>query len=181
MAGSWRILFVVVASLLTASTASAFNGRFGLWRAPVSVSYYYVVPYVYCPPGPLVLPVPDARPGMRYAPATAAPPSGTVEPPLQKKVSSEARMPVIVTSHALGGSAAPARPPLANDRCRVGFWNLSGRDVTLTIDGKALSLPKDRAVTLDLERSFTWQVEGRPQHVERLAEGIATHEVVIQE
>jgi hypothetical protein len=184
MAGSCRILLgVVFVSILTTSTASAFNGRFGFWRSPPTASNYYAMPSPYwCPPGPTgpaVFPVPDARPmPMQYAPATPAPPS-TPEPPI-KKASNDPRMPMIVTSHAPSGGAVQARP-LAKDRCRVGFWNLSGRDVSLTIDGKTTLLPKDRAITVDLERQFTWQVEGRPPHSERLPEGKTTHEVVIQE
>ena len=97
------------------------------------------------------------------------------------KTSNDSRMPVIVTSHAQSGALSAATSPVPKDRCRVGFWNLSGRDVTLVIAGKALSLAKDRAVTLDLEREFAWQVSGRSQHVERVGEGQATHEVVIRE
>jgi hypothetical protein len=186
---------------LLASSADAFNGRFGIGRTPTttttSSSYssysvipatYLVVPYYYCPPTPAtptVIPVPDARPG--YANPVPAPPSSTGEPPLQKgimppaKTSNEARMPVIVTSHAQSGLLSAGATPIPKDRCRVGFWNLSGRDVTLVIGGQTISLAKDRAVTMDLERQFAWQVEGRPQHVERVGEGQATHEVVIRE
>ena len=193
MAGFGRSLFsVLVAWFLLTSSADAFNGRFGMGRAPsASSSYaaipatYLAIPYYYCPPTPTVIPVPDARPG--YANPVPAPPSTTGEPPLQKgvmppaKTLNDPRMPVIVTSHAQSGALSAAASPIPKDRCRVGFWNLSGRDVTLVIDGKAMSLAKDRAVTLDLERQFAWQVSGRSQHVERVGEGQETHEVVIRE
>ena len=188
MAGVGRLSFcVVVVSVLAASSVSAFGGRFGPWNAPATVhdyyavpSTYWVAPYYYCPPmpGPRVIAVPDAQP-------TPAPPSPTGEPPLQKgiekKVSNDPRMPVIVTSHAVGGNYVPGTAPLAKDRCRVGFWNLSGREVTLMIDGKSWHVAKDRAVTLDLERQFTWQIEGRPSHSERIGEAQASHEIVIRE
>ena len=189
MAGVWRLSFcVVVVSALAASQASSFGGRFGSSSAPATTVHYYyavpttywVVPYYYCPPlaAPRVIPVPDARP-------TPAPPSPTGEPPLQKmiekKVSNDARMPIIVTSHAVGGNFVPGTMPLAKDRCRVGFWNLSGREVTLMIEGKSWTLAKDRAVTLDLERQFSWQIEGRSQHAERVSDGQASHEIVIRE
>jgi len=175
MAGSWRLpLCVLAITLLAASTASSFHGRFGMMRPP-TVSNYYAVP-IYCPPGPTVIPVPDA-PRMPYAKPTAAPPSSTGEPPLAApKASNDPRKPVIATSHAQGTSKAPAK-----DRCRVGFWNLSGHEVTVTIDGRTITLAKDRAATFDLEREFTWQVSGRPQNVERLPEGQATHEVLIRD
>ena len=185
MAGAWRLsLCVVTVSLLAATSANAFGSRLGSWRSPATVSYYYVVPYYYyCPPLPMVIPVPAAtRPG--YAIPTPAPPSATGEPPLQKvpaKAVNDPRLPVIVTSHALGGSHLPGAAPLPKDRCRVGFWNLSGRDVTLLIDGKAWKLSKDRAVTLDLDRQFAWQIQGGTQRVERVPEGLATHEVLIRE
>jgi hypothetical protein len=183
MAGTWRLAVSVVAlSLLVTSPAHAFGGRFGVWSAPPTVAYYYAPPvysagpYYYCPPTqtpmPRIIPVPDARP------------SPTGEPPLRNsndKTSNDLRMPVIVTAHAIGGNYVPGSSPLAKDRCRVGFWNLSGREVTLRIDGKAWTLPKNREVTLDLERQFSWQVEGRPQHVERVAEGGASHEVVVRD
>jgi hypothetical protein len=90
-------------------------------------------------------------------------------------------MPVIVTSHTLGGGFVPGSRPLAKDRCRVGFWNLAGRDVTVVVDGKAFRLAKDRSITMDLERQFAWQIEGQPLHVERLPETALSHEVVIRE
>ena len=189
MAGIWHLtFFVVVVSALTTSSASAFGGRFSSWNAPATTVHYYyavpsnywAVPYYYCPPmtTPRVIPVPDARP-------TAAPPSPTGEPPMQKmiekKVSNDSKMPIIVTSHAVGGNYVPGTTPLAKDRCRVGFWNLSGREVTLLIDGKAWKLAKDRAVTLDLELQFSWHVEGSPQHIERITDGQTSHEIVIRE
>jgi hypothetical protein len=184
MAVTWRIAVSVVAvTLLVTSCASAFGGRLGAWSAPPAVTYYYAAPmysmgpyYYNCPPmsapTPRIIPVPDARPMQ------------TGEPPLQKmtdKGTAEARKPVIVASHAVGGSYLPGSSPLAKDHCRVGFWNLSGRDVTLQVDGKTWTLPKNRAVTLDLERQFSWNLEGRPQRVEQVSQGQAVYEVVIRE
>jgi len=184
MAGAWRLSFcVVTVSMLAASSANAFGSRVGPWRSPATVSYYYVVPYYYyCPPLPIVIPVPDARPS--YAIPTPAPPSTTGEPPLQigpAKAVNDPRLPEIVTSHALGGGQLPGAAPLPKNRCRVGFWNLSGRDVTLVIDGKARQLSKNQAVTLDLDRQFAWQIQGRTQRVERVPEGLAAHEVLVRE
>ena len=184
MAGAWRFsLCVVTVSLLAATSANAFGSRLGAWRSPATVSYYYAVPYYYyCPPLTMVIPVPDARPG--YAIPTPAPPSATGEPPLQKgplKAVNDPRLPEIVTSHALGGSHVPGASPLPKNRCRVGFWNLSGRDVTLLIDGKAWKLSKDRAVTLDLDRQFAWQIQGGTQRVERVPEGLTAYEVLLRE
>ena len=158
MAGLWRGVFCVLAFSVLASGAHAFGGRLG--SSPPTGSYYYAapsvywIPYSYCPPltvpTPRVIPVPDAVP-------KPAPPSPTGEPPLQKaiekKASNDPRMPLIVTSHAVGGNYVPGSAPLA----------------------------KDRSVTLDLERQFSWQVEGQPQHVERVGETQTTLELVIRD
>jgi hypothetical protein len=69
---------------------------------------------------------------------------------------------------------------LAKDRCRVGFWNLSGKDVTLVVGGKTHSLARDRAITLELPRTFVWQVDQQPSNTERVADDQATFEVVIR-
>jgi hypothetical protein len=166
MAGSWRLLLcVAVVSLCVTSGASAFGGRSSRSQAAPSVSYYYAQPYYYyCPSAPLVIPVPDARP-------TPAPPSQTKEPPMQK-ATSDALPPVILATHA---------SPVGKDRCRVGFWNLTGRDVTLTIDGKARTLPKNQEVTLELASQFAWQIDQQAQHIERVPTGQGVFEVVIRE
>ena len=185
MAGISRMLFCVLLTMsFGASSATAFGGRLFGWGGSTTTHYYYAspaygsMPYMYCPPyaspSPMVIPVPDARP-------TPAPPSQTGEPPLQKKASYDPRMPVIVTSHASGGNYSTGSTPLAKDRCRIGFWNLTGRDITLTVDGKSWKLAKDRALTLDLPHQFTWQADGRLQHVERIAEGQTSQEIAIRE
>ena len=115
-------------------------------------------------PPPRKQPVKDVRPP---APAGPAAEGGT--------------RPAIVTTRALANGYIPGATPLAKDRCRVGFWNVTGRDVTLTVGGKAWPLAKDRSLTLDLERQFTWQIDQEPQHVERIPDVQSTHEVVLRE
>ena len=179
MVGLRRVLCVVVTLPIAATAADAFGGRLGGGSStparPVSYSYY-VAPvtywYYYCPPTPMVLPVPATQP--TYARPTPAPPSQTPEPPLQKMIS-DPRAPVVITTRS------PSSMPSDKDRCRVGFWNLTNRDVTLTIDGKAWTVPANRTITLETGRQFTWQIGQKAQHVERVADGLATHEVVIRE
>jgi hypothetical protein len=65
------------------------------------------------------------------------------------------------------------------DRCRVGFWNLTGRAVTIKVDGKSVTLAKDRDITLDLERQFTWRLDGGPERSVRIDADLATHEIAI--
>jgi len=172
MAGTWRIsLGTIVLVLTLASNVDAFNGRFGLWPSASRNTSYYSAPvyYYYCPPDVRVVPVPDARPG--YATPTPAPPSG--EPPLG---ASDSRLPKITTTRSLDSALSSTK-----DRCRVGFWNLSGHDVMVTVEGKAWSLPKNQVLRFDIERQFTWQVAGQSQHVERVPDGQGVHEVIIRE
>ncbi|MSQ97083.1 MAG: hypothetical protein EXR98_21370 [Gemmataceae bacterium] len=185
MAGTSRLALGVFASLLLiVSSADAFGGRFGIRRS----SAYYSVPSTSgfwldpnCLPLPKVLPVPDAGRTQKFATPTTAPPSPTAEPPLQKKTSNDPRMPVITTAHSLPSGFVPGAAPLPKERCRVGFWNLSGREVTLTVDGKTWTLTKDRSLTLDLDRQFAWQIAGQALRVERVPEGQAAQEVLIRD
>jgi hypothetical protein len=171
MAGSWRLLATaVVITTLVASTADAFGFRFGLGAGSMRSSSYSAAPiyYYYCPPGPTIVPVPDAHP--KLAIPTPAPPSGTVEPSLG---STDPRLPKIITRSA--------DAELAKDRCRVGFWNLTGRDVVVTIEGKTMPLAKNQALRFDLNRQFSWQMAGRSQIVERVPVGENVYEVIIRE
>ncbi len=182
--------------VLIVPTAVGFGGRSSGGQVKPSASYYvpysypfayyYVqpIPY-YCPPSaPQIVPVPDApdRP-------IPAPPRQTSEPPLNQppppvpappmKATGPLQSPIIITTRSVGAFTSGSTP-IPKDRCRVGFWNLSGRDVTLTIDNRAMTLAKDRALTIDLDRQFAWQADQQPQHVERIPEGQTTHEIVIR-
>ncbi len=125
--------------------------------------------YYYCPPTAMITPVPDAYP--KYAKPTPAPPS-SVEPPIGSK---DPRAPKIMARSIGAGDTA------SKERCRVGFWNLTGRDVNVTIEGKAWPLPKNQALTFDIERQFTWHVAGRTPRIERVPAGQAAFEVIIRE
>jgi hypothetical protein len=84
---------------------------------------------------------------------------------------SDPRMPKIIARSADG----------VKDRCRVGFWNLSGRDVKVTIEGKAYSLPRNQSLTFDMDRQFTWQTAGKTAQIQRVPAGQSTYEVLIRE
>jgi hypothetical protein len=159
MAGIWRIPCGIVACFtMFASSAAGWGGQTSIWP---SYYYYWTPPaYFYCPPGPVVIPVPEAR--------------TTKEPPL---AASNAGRPTITTTRSFGDeTGVPSK-----ERCRVGFWNLTGRDVALTVSGKTWTLLKNQAATLELDRQFSWQVAGQAQHLERVPEGQAAYEVVVRE
>jgi len=184
MVGSLRLSLAVALVFFAGIRAEAFHGRLAFWNSSTSKSSYsnaapvywaYPSYSYYCIPTPMILPVPDA-PRMPYARPTPAPPSQSNEPPLNKGTSNEFKAPVIVTTN----SQANPGVPLMKDRCRVGFWNLTGRDVTLTVDGKTWTLQRDRATTLELDRQFTWQSEQQSQRNVIVPEGQSTFEVVIR-
>jgi hypothetical protein len=167
MASVWRFTLIVLAMIMFGvSTAHAFGGRFGMFAAPARTSSYMAMPATYdCWPTPTVLPVPDAYP--KYATPTPAPPS-SLEPPMGK---GDPRLPKIITKS----------PDVAKERCRVGFWNMAGRDLSVTIEGKAFALRKNQVLTFDMDRQFTWQVAGKTPQIQRVPEGQAAFEVLIRE
>jgi hypothetical protein len=57
---------------------------------------------------------------------------------------------------------------------------VTGRDLTLTVDGQARLLPRNQSVTLTLGRQFTWQVDQRAPLTEGVPAGRNTLEIVIR-
>ena len=49
----------------------------------------------------------------------------------------------------------------SDDRCSIAFWNLTGGALSLRINGRDHVLSAGRSLTLDLPRTFAWQVSGR--------------------
>ncbi|MCI0380057.1 MAG: hypothetical protein L0215_20940 [Gemmataceae bacterium] len=209
MAGLLRTAALVVL-FVSASNAYGTGGLLGYRFRPYYSYYparaYYVLP-AYCP---AVIPVAAQTVVMPYAQPQPAPPSGltqkqtpkqeTKEPPIaQNKVPKVAPKKDVPKQESMEPVlAAPlAKPPTVTEsrsaavtqaghktgkgtRCKVGFWNLTGRDISLKVDGKAQTLAKDRAVTIELERSFVWQVEQNEPTGERVPEDQAFYEVIIR-
>jgi hypothetical protein len=138
--------------------------------APVPV---VVVAPLVCPPV-LTEAVPVATP---YAIPTPAPPSSTPAPPA---ASGPKQPPKITESHSPASRYPVATATSAPAPHRIGFWNLTGRDVAVKVDGQTHRLPPGHAVTVHVERQFVWQLDQRePQH-ERLPEDKTTLEIVIR-
>ncbi len=70
--------------------------------------------------------------------------------------------------------------PAAVDRCGVVFWNLSGQRLTLTVAGKSHLLATGANLCMDLNRDFTWQVEGRTQEQHKVPASESGVEIVIR-
>jgi hypothetical protein len=119
-------------------------------------------PTPYCPPA--ATPVPTAP---IYAPATPAPPS---------EIPSTQKAPEVQESRFLSLTANAANSGL----CTITFWNWSGRDQTLRIDGQTRLLPSGKGLTLDLPRQFVWQVGSQQARVERIGARETVREFAIQ-
>ena len=190
MVGSWRRALAACCVLLVlASSAAAFGGRpaarpsYGAAYAAAPVwCCYYVIAVPPCwghAPLPPLAPPPKVMPPvmplvMPLAKPLPAPPSTTTEPPLNPK-----RGPTISESRSHGGAQAQTAD-LPPGRCKVGFWNITGGEVTLTIDGQTRTLAKDRALTLNLPRNFVWRIGGREAQSESVPEGQNIFEVILR-
>jgi len=186
---------------LTLATSTASAHGFGTSRRPVeartsyysvpSVVYYYSAAprFVYSAPPVFAAPPIIFTPPVRFAPyasPVAAPSSVTGEPPLAdpgRRSTGESSSPS--TSLRSGGSfysvlPGPRGMERSDDRCSIAFWNLTGGTLSLRIDGRDHVLSAGRSVTLDLPRTFAWQVSGREPEATRIAAGSATAEVLIR-
>src|SRR5262245_33149715 len=93
-------------------------------------AYHYAYPYQ-CSP---VMPA-GHHPSLGFQPyAQPRPaPASTQEPPTDRP----GRSPKITESRYAGESGTDKQSPPSRDYCKVGFWNLTGRDVSLLVDGQA--------------------------------------------
>jgi hypothetical protein len=47
----------------------------------------------------------------------------------------------------------------------VGFWNLTDRNLTVSVAGQAHPIPRGKILKLEVGRQFVWRVEGHePQN-----------------
>jgi hypothetical protein len=159
----------------------------GCTAAPVVYSYpiYYSYPswcwpvyvYEYSPALPATTSAPSPPAPAETSKKKEPPPASKEKAPVEKKT-----MPSAAES-----APVPKRAPIitesrsADERCRVGFWNFTGRDVTLTVAGQKHKLAKDRAVTLELPRQFDWRVDAGTAHTVQVPAAQASHEIFLRE
>jgi hypothetical protein len=194
-----------VAVILSFPLLARGNGL-TLVRSPVVVANYYPAPvfcvpvvafavYPVCVPPPVCpVPPPLSAPSPAYAPPTAAPPSAapsTPEPPLAAPPV-PAKPTAAPPSRPLGFGestsffdtypvASPGGSGLAGDHSKVDFWNLTGKDLVLRLDGEPpLVLPHHKDLPLTTGRQFTWQVEGREKQTTRFRDGESALQIVIR-
>lgn len=184
MVGSFRrFAAVLVVALFASASAHAYCGY--AWY-PSAISYSYMSPIYYSSPvyshpiysAPLwpcrIEPTIRVTPLAKETPAPASSVPTTKEPPLHN----QRKAPTITESRSVGGAYAGVGVVLP--RCKVGFWNLTGKEITVRVEGKDQVLPKDRAVTIELDRQFSWQAPGREQTMERVPEDQNVYEVIIR-
>ena len=78
-------------------------------------------------------------------------------------------------------AAAPRASDKPNDdKCSVGFWNLSPEALTIKVNGQSHVVPRGKSVKLDLGREFVWQVAGREPETAHVSPNQAILEIVIR-
>ena len=156
-----RLISILVLALLPMPASANW------FRSRTTVAYYYYpMPVaVYQPVWPVATPAvitvepPAVVPQRIYAqpvPAPASPPRIQPVPsatPPGVKESSSFYDAYAVVSEKRGSSG---------DRCSIGFWNTTGRNMTLRVQGQGHLLAAGKGLTLELPRRFTWQVDDRP-------------------
>lgn len=192
---AWHRGLVVTLLLAVPAGAQAWGWRHrsaaypAYYYAPVVVAPAYPAP-AYAPPpvaaapvpvapaGPPPACVPTAPPPAPYSPATPAPPSGaptTREPPLSPGAGvTESRY-----FDAYPVERRAAEPP-AGDRCVVQFWNLSGRELTLTVGADTRPLGAGANWRVEVPREFVWRVADREAQRQKLPPSESALDVVIR-
>lgn len=181
---------LAVIGLLVLPALAAANGL--RLRSSQQTTYYYypTTSYYYYPtytvpecvevapsltPRATQEPAPAPRKLAQPAPAGPSAAPKTTEPPRGPAVN-ETRS--YFSAYAVAQRDAQPRP--AADRARVGFWNLSQTDITLTVANQAYSVPRGKSVKLDLPRQFVWRVDSREPQNEKMPENEAALEIVIR-
>jgi len=152
----------------TYGTASAYCYPAYVYSYPATYIYPAVMPLASMPLASMPLASMPLASSPLAVPTPAPPSPHTVEPPLNRKAFMPAADKAMVT------------PGAVSDRCRVGFWNQSGRELKLVVAGQLHLVPHDRAVTLDVPRTFVWQIDQQPARTETIAAERTTHDIVLR-
>lgn len=64
---------------------------------------------------------------------------------------------------------------------KVGFFNHSGRDMELTVNGEAVKLPKDQYITMKLPRNFNWSEKGGKSREAKIPDDSDGLEIVLRQ
>ena len=180
----FRLLIAVAVLLATTVPASAHFGF--LFRPRATTAYYYAVPVTVIYPDPVVCIPVDNLPQL-FAQPSPAPATSNKEPPLVDQgkpspSSTESKKAQTPTEHYFDAYAVAGKgaTPRADGRFSVSFWNLSAGALTLKVGEQRTTLSAGRSVTLNLERRFQWQIEGREAQTAQVATNESGLEIVIR-
>jgi hypothetical protein len=158
------------------------------YPAPVvEVPVFHVMPVVPCPvvvlpPAP-VLPVPAVPAPRPLATPTPAPPSSGPVVPTSPSTPPMSPVPAVEESRSFyppaPGVTTTSKGPI-NDKAKVGFWNLSTREVVLRVDGQPHVLAQGQCLKLELGRRFVWQAGDYEAQIEDMPAGVPSMELVIR-
>lgn len=73
------------------------------------------------------------------------------------------------TSYSIYNSRTSGQPASA-DRASVTIWNLTGRTLVLSVNGRTLSISQGRKLEVETSRTFSWQVTGQSAEVTSVPE-----------
>jgi hypothetical protein len=185
-----RTLLAVTAALLLLPAAAEAHPFRSLFGPRTTTAYSYPAPVVYYAPAVVTYPCPvpvapavvvPAAPARPLATPQPAPPSRSPEPPLSPPAPGNPPAPQVGEMRYYDGYGAAGRAGARTpDRCSVAFWNLSDRDLTVLVAGQSVSLPRGRSVQMELDRQFTWQIDGRPAVSERIPANESAWDILIR-
>ncbi len=187
-----RIVRGVMVALGVTLPAPAFAHGLLHPRSAYAVAYYYPAPvvrfYVPAVPPPPLCPPPlvSVPPPVAFAAPVPAPPSASPAAPRAVEPTMP-HLPDVVESHSAASPYYDAYPLAARDGKSPGptaptvrVWNLSGRDLSVKVDGKPSLIAPGQSVRLTVPRQFVWQVIGREPQSERIPEGDLGLEIVVR-
>lgn len=147
--------------------------------APAPMAF---VPQSYFPRLSAVCPCQEASGPIACAtPAPASPGPTTLptdEPPLATPNPKQPKGPMIYQNRSFSGVPQQVEPRAV--KSKVSFWNLTGDDVIVTVEDRNHTIAKDRAVILELPRSFSWRSGFQAPKTESVPDDVNHFEVMIR-
>jgi hypothetical protein len=159
---------------------SAFAHGFGWARSNMASYYCPVVVCVdpclmYVPMVPQMILGPQPRHVPLAAPSAAPPSAGPIQSGKGKPEVTESRSYYEAFKVRPMSSDKPT-----GESCAVGFWNLTGRDVTVSVDGKQQIIPQGKSLKLQVGRQFVWQIGGHEALTEKVPTENSGLEIVLR-
>lgn len=144
-----------------------------VYVAPPVYLYYAVPMYDPCAPAAVSVPPADAQPPrpMPEKKSSAPIPYSPIAPAGGEERQPKLEMPPLPMPTLPESSTSRYRPnseaklvhlegaPPAGGYYHVGIFNHSDRDVTLTVHGSTITLPKRTTITATVPRTFTWSID----------------------